>query len=359
VTQQHTDPAVGTARSLKPAEWPSTLCALWREHVEGKSLRQTSTLPDWAPATTEAMRRALSRYLGYIARYQPQRLHEPIEELCRPGHVDAYVEHLRETCRETSVSSYLLRLALVMRLLHQSCDYRWLISIQGEIQRKAARLRRPTIMSSQLHRIARVELEAVGSTLPGGIPAARAFRDALIFGVLTEAPMRAGSFIHLDVSDLQRVNSRWLIHVRAEHAKGGKEAEYELSDLMSSHIDVYLRDVRPRLIKPASLEALWPSAMGGRLCIASLIRITKMLSKTRLGVALSPHAFRRAAGAFIAFRDPANVLSVRDLLNHSDFRTTQKHYLPAARTRHAARYYASLLGVEGTRDNYSDARQWG
>jgi hypothetical protein len=64
----------------------------------------------------------------------------------------------------------------------------------------------------------------------------------------------------------------------------------------------------------------------------------------RLGVSVNLHRFRGAAGKFWSISDPANVCGAKDLLGHTDFGTTQRHYI-GAQSRLAGRALAKVLRV--------------
>jgi integrase len=47
------------------------------------------------------------------------------------------------------------------------------------------------------------------------------------------------------------------------------------------------------------------------------------------GFAINLHRFRHAAGTLWSIHDPKNVRGAKDLLGHSSFGTTEKHYIMA------------------------------
>jgi len=66
-------------------------------------------------------------------------------------------------------------------------------------------------------------------------------------------------------------------------------------------------------------------------------RYTRKHTQERLGDAVSPHGFRRGAATFTTIADPVNARVVKDLLGHTTFRMTEKHYVVGARSRLAGR----------------------
>lgn len=345
-----------TRLGLPIAEWPREYRELWKARIETTELFAAEPAPDWARATIGSFKGAFARFLGCVNRGHPALIGCPLVAVCSPALVENFVADLRRTCRETSVSSYLLRVFIVVSRLDPAHDYSWLLKTSRKIGACAPRLRRPVVLSKDLRRIGLDGLAEAARTARTRVQA-RSFRAALMVAMFSEAPMRVGSMSKLELSDIIKVGRIWTIDVRAEHAKRRKPAEYELSDVVSRHLDFYISEIRPRFPNPGGGDALWPSPVGGSLSVNSIAWIVGRYTKARLGLRVSPHGFRRAAAAYIAYADPANVLSARDLLGHENFRTTERHYLPAARTRSAGRYLAEILGIPSTTRHLSSARK--
>jgi integrase len=70
----------------------------------------------------------------------------------------------------------------------------------------------------------------------------------------------------------------------------------------------------------------------------------RVVRRTRegLGFPVSLHHFRHAAATFWSIHDPANVRGAKDLLGHSSFGTTEKHYI-MAQSRLAGRALAQAI----------------
>ena len=61
-----------------------------------------------------------------------------------------------------------------------------------------------------------------------------------------------------------------------------------------------------------------------------------------LGLPVNLHRFRGAAAKFWSISDPANVRGAKDLLGHTDFDTTETHYI-GAQSRVAGRVLEKAL----------------
>jgi integrase len=62
----------------------------------------------------------------------------------------------------------------------------------------------------------------------------------------------------------------------------------------------------------------------------------------RLSVSVNLHRFRGAAGNLWSISDPKNVRGAKDLLGHTGFGTTERHYI-AAQSRLAGRAFANVV----------------
>ena len=92
------------------------------------------------------------------------------------------------------------------------------------------------------------------------------------------------------------------------------------------------RDLRHR-------NKLWLSSWGRGLCDNMVYQRVMKLTKSRLGVAINPHAFRHAAATSIAFGDPEHVQIVINILGHTTLATSERYYILAQTTEAARRYH--------------------
>src|SRR5262249_30118172 len=67
-------------------------------------------------------------------------------------------------------------------------------------------------------------------------------------------------------------------------------------------------------------------------------------TRDALGFPVNLHRFRHAAATLWSINDPKNVRGAKDLLGHSSFRTTEKHYV-MAQSRLAGRVFALAIGA--------------
>ena len=135
---------------------------------------------------------------------------------------------------------------------------------------------------------------------------------------------------------------RWFVIIPREEAKTGTPIEFSVPELLKSYLAYYLDFVRPRILRRSTCPALWVSPKcGGALSHVGIAKGFSRLS-SRLGFRITPHDARDAAAPTWAISVPDQIGVARDLLAHSDLRTTIKHY-NRARGIEASRAYSQVI----------------
>ena len=106
--------------------WPLEDRLLWARAFEQDVFDNERRTSDLTPATTIGLRTSYARYLGFLARHDPGCLRLAPEARTDPDSIRAFVQHLRQSCRDTSIASFLHRLRLVLGFLCPQCDCSWL-----------------------------------------------------------------------------------------------------------------------------------------------------------------------------------------------------------------------------------------
>jgi integrase len=143
----------------------------------------------------------------------------------------------------------------------------------------------------------------------------------------------------------------WFIIIPRQESKTRAPIEFEIPELLHPYLASYLSVVRPRMLKNPTCKALWVSAKGGGLSYSAIWEVVGRHTERRLGVRISPHDVRDAAATTWAIAAPDQIGIARDLLAHSDLRTTTRHY-NRARGIEASRAYAGLIKKAKKRAKY-------
>ena len=96
------------------------------------------------------------------------------------------------------------------------------------------------------------------------------------------------------------------------------------------------------MLRRPNCGALWVSPKGGALVYGAIGQVFSRHSTSRLGFRITPHDARDAAATTWAISAPDQIGVARDLLAHSDLRTTIKYY-NRARGIQASRAYAQVI----------------
>jgi integrase len=136
-------------------------------------------------------------------------------------------------------------------------------------------------------------------------------------------------------------NNRF-VYIPAAETKTRTPIEFAIPELLLPYLDVYLRFVRPRILNDHKCKALWVSPRGGALRDGAIGAIVSRHTVAELGIRLTPHDTRDAAATTWALAAPSQIGVSRDLLSHSDLRTTSKHY-NRAKGVEASRAYAEIV----------------
>jgi integrase len=336
-------------KHLPFSAWPTEDRALWSQIFEPDVFDDKATTGDLAAPTVVGLRTAYARYLGFLANHDPERLrHAPPDRIDLES-IKAFVAHLRESCRDTSVASLLHTFRHALGYMFQQQDWSWLKTIAKQIEAGAVP-RGDTargVTSAELYAIG-IELmtiaeEDVLSSVEVSLDNALLYRDGLIIALTALVTPRRRTLTALTTTrHLVRTGDHWLLDIPGTDTKTGEPLEFPLPDSLSERISLYLCRFRDVIPGAGSHEGLWPSTRGRPMAGGSIYDMVRRRTEDALGFPVNLHAFRLAAGNFWSIVDPANVRGVKDLLGHTSFGTTEKHYI-GAQSRSAGRALANVL----------------
>lgn len=299
-----------------------------------------------AEKTVQGRRYGYGLWLGFLQQNHMEDLALAPEERVTHDRVRGYVTALRRNCTDTTVSIALQRLRHTIEGLAPDFNWLWLYRVERRIAFKAIPLPKSHALSSDLFRIgldlmdqAEADAGSFGRIL---LRHAECHRDGLMIALLAEAPMRRATFAQLRLKDhVFKDGTRWQIMVTADMVKTRTEQDFEVSETLGPYLDRYVAEFRPVFENAAGHLGMWP--YGNRPMADKMIRrYTLKHTEAKLGEAISPHGFRRAAATTAVIQDPENVRSVKDLLGHKTFAMTENHYV-VSRSRSAGRTLQEVL----------------
>ena len=336
-------------RHLPYRAWPIEDRALWAHAFERDVFDEGRSTTHLASATIIGLRASYARYLGFLAVYDPERLQLAPPARIDPDSIREFVEHLRQSCRDTSVVSLLHKLGLALGFICPQHDWSWLKIIAKRIYAGAIP------RGDRARGVTSAELYAAGIGLMAkienlDIPSRRAtkeealtYRDGLIIALLAAVPLRRRTLTALTINQhLVKIGDHWLLDIPAADTKTGLPLEFPVSGALSECIDLYLARFRRAITGANTHDGLWPSARGKPMSAGAVYDAVRRRTTEALGFPVNLHYFRRAAGNLWSIADPANVQGVKDLLGQTSFGTTEKHYI-GAQSRLAGRGLANML----------------
>ena len=174
-----------------------------------------------------------------------------------------------------------------------------------------------------------------------------------MIALLAFVPLRRKNIAAIEIGrHLVQEGDRWFIIIPRGETKTGTSIEFAVPDLLVPYLATYLSIVRPRMLQGPSCKALWINREDGALSPGAVWAVITRRTARRLGVRISPHDVRDAAATTWAVAAPGQIGIARDLLSHSDRRTTTRYY-NRARGIEASRAYAQLIAERRRRRTFT------
>lgn len=144
-------------------------------------------------------------------------------------------------------------------------------------------------------------------------------RNRTMLEVLYGCGLRVSELVGLDLADV-RFDDGFLSVV----GKGGKQRIVPISGMAQRHLEAYLAQARPELVKPYAkpTAAVFLNARGGRLTRQSVHAVVARAGKA-IGVEnLHPHTLRHSFATHL-LEGGADLRAIQEMLGHADIATTQ------------------------------------
>ena len=313
------------------ADWPNVDKRMWANalgnddpFVDGPGARLAKT-------TLHKYWMGWRRFLGFLTVTEPDILNSsPLERLTKER-VRRFVEHLAQTNTPHSVAIQMESLYGAARTMMPTTNWIWLRDMKTRLYAAAPRgnSRRPVITSVQLADlgVALMDESNIVADKPIKMADAVRYRDGFIIALWAYVPLRHKNFAAIEIGrDLIKEDGNWSIIIPPEETKTKTYIEFAIPDDLREHLWTYLNHVRLRMLRRSGCKALWVSPKGGPLSYSAVGPVMTRHTTERLGIRITPHDARDAAATTWAIAAPHQIGIARDLLAHSDLRTTIKYY---------------------------------
>jgi integrase/recombinase XerD len=327
--------------------WPSTDKMLWEAAFRAPDdvFDESGPASHLAEATGRMLRSSYGIWLGFLSGKHSERLtRSPSERLDRELAVE-YVAWRRQTCGAGAIAADLNRLRLAITYLCPGADLSWLQSIAKRLANQAGpKPRRAHLVASERLYALGLKLmdEADRKDVIGKLDAFQ-YRDGLIIALLALIPLRRRTVTALRIGQhLLKFGDLWVLDIPAQDTKTGQPLDYPTSEKLSAHIDRYLEEFRGVIPGACKHNGVWASNQGRPMDDSAIYDRVVQRTRAEFGFPVNLHRFRHAAATFWSIQDPSNVRGAKDLLGHSSFGTTEKHYI-MAQSRLAGRALARAI----------------
>ena len=190
----------------------------------------------------------------------------------------------------------------------------------------------------------------------------RNFRNGLIIVLLACRAPRLGSLAQMRLGkNLYKRNGEYWARLQSMIVKNKRELRYSLPEILTSYVDRYLNEIRPKLLDPVATDAVWGNGDGGVFTYRSIQTMIFRRTQAEVGQKFDedfgPHRFRHAFATALAEADPTNPGLAAVVLGISES-VINEHYRQARQTD-AARKLQANLAEERERTRHIAERAFG
>jgi integrase/recombinase XerD len=332
-------------KHLPFSDWPDDDRCTWLQAFgsENASLREATA--HLAKPTRRALRNSYARWLGFLRDKTPDQFALSSSARLTRSNVAAFALDLGSYYSRLSTAETLRKLAITLSYLFPKLDWGWIRKNANRIAYRAPAKPRPTVDALTLFALGLRLMDDVDASLVSRDPEhkdVRQYRDGLLIALLAAVPLRRRNIASLRLGhSLVRIGQDWLITIPAEEVKTRQVLDFPIPPRLQPRVNRYLDSFRCLSTFHNQTDHVWLSRTGV-LNVGGIYDAVAKRTAQRLGVRVNLHSFRRAAGLFWTQADRSGLRALKDLLGHSDFRMTEKHYM-AANTRCAADHWHSML----------------
>jgi integrase/recombinase XerD len=312
-------------------QWPAADRDLWQVATNGNDPFSEATGTRLAVTSKKQYLFAWRRFLGFLSIEDQSALGLSASERLTKARIRSFSDHLATTNIPRSVAIQMDALYKAARIMMPELDLLWLKSMKGRLH-SAAPLKRangPLVTGVQFLDVGQQLMDEHDPKTEHRLTLKQAirYRDGLVISLLAFLPLRRKTLTALEIDRhlIGKGINRFIL-IPAPETKTRTPIEFAVPELLLPYLDVYLGFVRPRILSDPKCKALWVSPRGGALRDGAIGAIVSRHTAAILKIRLTPHDARDAAATTWALAAPSQIGVSRDLLSHSDLRTTEKHY---------------------------------
>lgn len=336
-------------RICKPvAEWPEQDRLAWQSARKQTTdiLAIEGAAAHLSHKTVRVMESAYGRWLFFLSS------RDDLDPNCLPGarvteaRLRAYLGELSSNASNT-VRNRVRDLDTMIRYMDPQHDRTFLQRILQKLKSRAEPIRdklAKMVPPEDLIALAATLMEkAETDTVLRSDWRASTYRDGLIILFLLFRPLRRSNLEELILGEtFIEEAGRFKIDFPRSQMKNDLSYEATIPEIVAEPMRLYLEKYRPILLKGGEDKHLWISTTATPLDQTSIYGNVRRITRTHLGIALTPHLFRDIAVTSLGEENPELVRLGQILLHHTDSRVTEKHY-NHARQHHAVNRYQAVI----------------
>jgi integrase/recombinase XerD len=332
-------------------EWPYHERDAWLSAITpGNLMDGTGPASHWKPLTIKKVKTAYGRWLTFLLLAGRLDSHGSPAQRCTEANLRAYVEMLRSQVTSTTLAGRMIDLEQAIKVMDPNADRTFLKTVACNLVARAKPTRDKRAKYVHPARIFRLGVDLMDrvANQQGHIGPRKAshYRDGLMFAMLATSHLRRGNLAHLVIGrHIQKHGSIYRLVFEPGETKGGRTFELSLPQMLSPHIESYLKHYRPLLLRSRQSDRFLITFLGTDFSGDDVYARVRKVSLREIGVALNPHAFRDGAATALAIEDPEHVLAARTILDHTDPRCTERYYNQAQMIDSARQFQTSVLEI--------------
>jgi integrase/recombinase XerC len=279
----------------------------------------------WAAHVRRLSPHTLRAYEGDLQTFRAFLVQSKAKGLADVRRIDLYTLRAFLAARHTSdaTTSTLRRLSALRSFLRFCRKHRLIEQSPADLldaPRRGRQLPRSVSVDEAFALCAQPAKTAKTATATATASEPIALRDTAVIELLYGAGLRISELCGLDLHDVD-IDGRTVRVI----GKGNKERAVPFHDMCAAALTAWLRDGRPHVATPASGNALFLGARGGRVNDSELRRrLARHGQEAGARARVHPHKLRHSFATHL-LEGGADLRGIQELLGHASLSTTQRY----------------------------------
>lgn len=314
--------------SLPVARWPAADQVAWAEACRPvRRFERGGRASHLKPTSRNDLVQRYGAFLGFLDRTGRLDVGSAAAALVTPENVAAYLDELRGRVCSVTCHGCIYKLRRMAEILNPAPDLSWLREIEAELDylKRPAPKHHRLVMTGRLIEAGLSLFEQAEVSDAPSLTRARMARDGLMIALLAYCPIRLRAFTHLEIGqNFVKIGDDWWIILSGAETKSERPDEKPVHTSLTPYIGEYLATWHLKF--PMAQAHLWPSLRRSAMSYDMIYSTIRRTTRELIGTAINPHLFRDCLVLTNAHLAADRMGLSTALLQHTDPRTTEKHY---------------------------------